>query len=69
MQVLQQPRQLFRLKRVIELVGYQKSTIYQKIQAGEFPAPIPIGARAVAWNSESIFQWIDSKIDAAGRGK
>ena len=55
---------LIRLPKVIEKVCYQKSTLYQKIQANEFPAPVRLGARAVAWKLSDIEAWIESRASA-----
>ncbi len=59
---------LIRLPEVIARTGLKRSSIYAAVQAGTFPAQIPLGARAVAWNSESIEQWIDEKITQANLG-
>lgn len=60
----QQSRRLLRLPEVIRAVGYARTAIYQKIKDGEFPAPVSLGARAVAWTSDSIENWIESRITA-----
>lgn len=65
----QQPRRFLRLPDVKLAVGYGRTAIYQKIKAGEFPKPYPLGARAVAWLSGDIDNWIESRIKAAGGGK
>lgn len=61
----EQLRRFLRLKQVTQLVGYQRSAIYAKIHANEFPKPYPLGARAVAWLSDDIDAWIESRIKAA----
>jgi prophage regulatory protein len=55
-----------RLAEVQRRVPYSRSTIYAKIPRGEFPAPIDLGARAVAWLESDIDEWIASRI-AKGR--
>jgi len=55
-------RSFLRLKQVKAATGMSRSWIYDAIRRGEFPAPIPIGARAVAWDSESIAKWQASRI-------
>jgi len=60
----QPSRRFLRLKEVRQQVGLGRSWIYGKIQAGEFPKPYPLGARAVAWLSDDIERWIDSRIKA-----
>ena len=57
-------RRFLRLPEVKHQVGLGRSAIYQKIKAGEFPAPISLGVRAVAWTSISISEWMDARIEA-----
>jgi prophage regulatory protein len=53
---------LIRLPEVMDQVGLSRSTIYLYIQKGEFPAPVKLGSRSVAWNSEDIDAWIQEKL-------
>jgi prophage regulatory protein len=55
---------LERRKAVQQRVGLSRSTLYLLISRGEFPAPVKIGARAVAWESAAIDEWIAGKIAA-----
>jgi len=64
----QHPRRFLRFNQVKELVGLGHSCIYEKIKNNEFPAPVPIGARAVAWLSDEVEAWIAERV-AASRGK
>lgn len=57
--------QLLRLPAVENRVGYKRSTIYRLVQAGKFPAPVPLGARAVAWPASQIELWVQERIRAA----
>jgi len=59
---MQQDTKLFRLPQVREITGLGRSTIYAKIKAGEFPAPVNLGTRAVAWRSTDVTGWVDSRI-------
>jgi prophage regulatory protein len=56
---------LLRLADVRQRVPYSRSTIYQKISRGEFPKPIGIGERAVAWLESDIDAWIASRVEGA----
>jgi len=47
-------RKLLRFPQVIELTGRSKSRIYADIAKGKFPAPVKIGAKAVAWVEDEI---------------
>lgn len=62
-------RRFLRLPEVKHQVGIGRTAIYQKIQRGEFPAPISLGPRAVGWTSDSIENWIESRIKATGAAK
>lgn len=53
---------LLRLPAVSARVGFGRSSIYAKVKKGEFPAPIQIGARVVAWPSAEIDAWIAARI-------
>ena len=60
-----QTRALLRLQQVQALTGLAKSTIYKLISEKSFPAAVPLAGRAVAWDSQAIDAWIDSRIAAA----
>ena len=55
--------QFLKLPTVIRMVSKSRSSIYQAVQKGEFPAPIKIGPRAVAWTSSSIEEWQQSCVN------
>lgn len=44
-----------------------RSTIYREMADGDFPKPIKITAKAVAWPSNEIDDWILSRIEAGQR--
>ena len=54
--------QLLRIKSVINLTGLSRSTIYAMQANSTFPKSISIGARAIAWSSVDIDEWINSRI-------
>jgi len=56
---------LLRLPRVIERVGLGRSSIYAMAKRGEFPKPISLGGRAVAWREDEVSAWIAERIAAA----
>lgn len=59
----EQPQPFLRLKQVKALVGLSRSAIYDRIRRGDFPRPVAIGARAVAWPSSSIAEWQARQIE------
>jgi prophage regulatory protein len=57
-------RCMLRLNDVRQRVGLSRSTIYERVREGDFPAPVQLGPRAVAWPSDEIDAWIDARITA-----
>lgn len=45
--------------------GLARSTIYERVKGGTFPAPVPLGAKAVGWVEAEIEAWAEACI--AGR--
>ena len=60
----QVPR-LFRLPAVIERTCLSRTQIYRLMDRGDFPRPIKLSERAIAWPSEAIEEWIDHKLETA----
>lgn len=53
-----------RLPEVKRQVGLGRSAIYDAISKSNFPAPIKVGKRAVAWLSTDIDSWIEGRVAA-----
>ena len=51
----------YRLPAVEEIIGLKRSSIYELIAAGEFPRPVKLSARAVAWRESDIATWMESR--------
>lgn len=49
----------YRLRDVVRITALSRSTIYRRVAAGRFPAPIHLGGHAAAWPSASLQAWID----------
>ncbi|MFL1557951.1 helix-turn-helix transcriptional regulator [Pseudomonas sp. O11] len=56
---------LLRLPAVLQLVGLSKTQVYRLARAGEFPAPVRLGANSVAWPATHIQAWIDDKVSGS----
>ena len=52
---------LLRLRKVLELTGLGRSTVYRMMAEGTFPLPVRIGRRAVAWHSPPVEEWTLSR--------
>ena len=57
----QSDKALARRRQVEQLVQLSRSTIYAAVKAGTFPAPVRIGARAVAWRVSEVEQWLEAR--------
>ncbi len=55
-------KKLIRRNEVERVTGLKRSSIYLKIKEGDFPKPIKLGMRAVAWLEADVMQWIESKV-------
>lgn len=51
-------RQFIRVRQVEAKCGFKRSHLYNLINSGLFPAPIKIGARAVAWDMAKVEEWM-----------
>jgi len=51
--------QLLRLPQVLARVGLRTTRLYQLIGDGSFPAPIKLGARAIAFVESEVDAWIE----------
>lgn len=56
--------QLLRRPQVEAMTGLPKSTLYDYLQAGTFPAPVKLSARSVAWRLSEVEAWIESRQSA-----
>lgn len=43
--------------------GLSRSTLYDWMSRGEFPRPVKLGARIVAWRESDIAAWLDSRTN------
>ncbi len=58
----QQSERFLPAAAVIERTSLSLSTIYAKMDRGEFPKPVKISRNRVAWPESVVSAWIASKI-------
>lgn len=58
------PSRLIRAPEVFELTGLRRTTIYEKVKTGDFPAPVKLSVRSVAWRLDQVESWILSRESA-----
>jgi prophage regulatory protein len=51
-------RKFLRLPQVKESTGLSRTSIYRKIATHEFPRPVRLGPKSVAWIEGEIQQWM-----------
>ncbi|WP_425477520.1 helix-turn-helix transcriptional regulator [Dyella solisilvae] len=54
-----------RIHEVVRAIGLSRATVYAMVAHDQFPAPIPIGANAVAWLDSAVAEWMKNKIETA----
>lgn len=59
-----QSLKLERLPDVLARVGLSRSVLYRMVAAREFPKPVKLGARIVAWDSGAVDRWIRGRVSA-----
>jgi len=59
------PNALLRNTVVQALTGQSRSTIYAKVAAGTFPAPVKLGARCTRWRAADVTAWLEKVAEAA----
>ncbi len=65
------PEKIIRLQAVKARCGLSRSTLYNRMAAGEFPCSVALGPRSVGWVESEINAWIAARINASrkdGRG-
>lgn len=54
-----------RLSDLRTIIPFSDSTIWRRVRAGTFPAPVKLSERVTAWRAEAIRQWLDEQGQAA----
>ena len=55
---------LMKIDEVLNICAVSRSRMYEMVARGEFPSPVRVGARAVAWRQREILEWIESHPQA-----
>ena len=71
-------KRFIRLPEVLTRTGYGRTTIYRKMEDGDFPKSVKLGgppkdpnafdSRAIAWIEDEVEQWMESRIEERGLG-
>ena len=55
------PSRMLRFPEVIERTGLSRTTIWRRVRAKTFPAPIQLGANSIGWPESVIIEWVESR--------
>ncbi len=56
--------EMWRLPQVMKVTGLSKPSVYRFVKKGNFPKQYRLGERAVAWRSDEIKKWIETRVAA-----
>lgn len=66
---LQSALSILRRRQVEARTGLARSTIYERVRAGTFPAPFSLGGgKAVGWLESDIDHWIGDLVAKSRKG-
>ncbi|WP_078488198.1 helix-turn-helix transcriptional regulator [Solemya velesiana gill symbiont] len=51
----------YRKPDVLQMTGLSHSVLYKLISENAFPAPYKLSGRTVAWRSDELHEWIESR--------
>ena len=49
-----------RQKQLLPLLGFSAPTLWRKVNSGDFPKPVKLGAKITAWRVEAVREYLDS---------
>lgn len=50
-----------RLPQVLRVIPISKSTLWRRVMAGTFPAPVKLSVRVTVWRVEDVRRWMDEQ--------
>ena len=54
---------ILRTPAVLALIGLSRTSLWRRVRAGDFPAPVRLGgraSRAVGWRRADVERWLES---------
>jgi prophage regulatory protein len=54
---------------VLRIAGFSAATLWREVQAGRFPAPIPISANRVGFLESEVRAWVNKSVLAARQAR
>ena len=54
---------ILRVPDVLARIGVSRSTLYEWMRTGYFPASVSLGARSIGWRERDVNEWIESRVN------
>lgn len=59
----EQQLRFIRMRDVVNKTGLSQASIYRRMNEGQFPSSISIGANRVAWVEHEVDEWMRQQIE------
>ena len=53
--------QMLRAPEVMACTGLSRTTIWRRVRAGTFPAPVQLGENSIGWPASEITAWLEER--------
>lgn len=53
---------ILRIKTVLERTGLTRSTLYRKMERGEFPRQLKLSKRCAGWRESAVNSWMQNPM-------
>ncbi len=52
---------MLRPPEVMARTGLSRTTLWRRVRAGTFPAPVELGKNSIGWPASAITDWLESR--------
>lgn len=67
----QEAIEIIRIREVCRMTGLARTTLWRRVSAGQFPAPLRLGGpgtKAVGWARSAVQDWLQGLSSVGGDG-
>lgn len=54
-------KKMLRAPEVMARIGWSRVTLWRRVRAGAFPAPVELGSNMIGWLEEEVEEWIEAQ--------
>ncbi len=55
------------MKQVLDRVGLCRTTLYERMDAGQFPQSVPLGPKRIAFVESQVDAWMQAQINTPAK--